>query len=92
MTSFMPRIGALNSHRISTSAQISKAMARMPKTPMMVAALGYERAARARAYPAENPDTLPTAASHVPAFLYLLGPASRDVRNQRIELRAPKLG
>ena len=47
---------------------------------------------RARAYPAENPDTLPTAASHVPAFLYLLGPASRDVRNQRMELRAPKLG
>ena len=42
---------------------------------------------RARAYPAENPETLPTPESHVPAFLYLLGPASRDVRGQRVELR-----
>jgi NAD(P)-dependent dehydrogenase (short-subunit alcohol dehydrogenase family) len=45
---------------------------------------------RARAYPAENPETLPTADSHTPAFLYLLGPASRDVRGQRVELRAPQ--
>jgi NAD(P)-dependent dehydrogenase (short-subunit alcohol dehydrogenase family) len=43
---------------------------------------------RARAYPAENPETLPTADSHTPAFLYLLGSASRDVRGQRVELRA----
>jgi NAD(P)-dependent dehydrogenase (short-subunit alcohol dehydrogenase family) len=42
---------------------------------------------RARAYPAENPETLPTPESHVPPFLYLLGPASRDVRGQRVELR-----
>ena len=45
---------------------------------------------RARAYPAENPETLPSADSHTPAFLYLLGPASRDVRDQRVELRAPQ--
>jgi NAD(P)-dependent dehydrogenase (short-subunit alcohol dehydrogenase family) len=45
---------------------------------------------RARAYPAENPETLPSADSHTPAFLYLLGPASRDVRGQRVELRAPQ--
>jgi len=47
---------------------------------------------RARAYPAENPETLPTADSHSLAFLYLLGPASGDVRGQRVELRAPKPG
>ena len=46
---------------------------------------------RARAYPAENPETLPTADSHAPAFLYLLGPESRDVRGQRVELRTPQL-
>ncbi len=46
---------------------------------------------RARAYPAENPETLPTADSHAPAFLYLLGPESRDVRGQRVELRPPPL-
>ena len=45
---------------------------------------------RSRAYPAENPETLPTADSHTPAFLYLLGPASRDVRGQRVELRPPQ--
>ena len=45
---------------------------------------------RARAYPAENPETLPTADSHTAAFLFLLGPASRDVRGQRVELRAPQ--
>ena len=43
---------------------------------------------RARAYPAENPETLPTPDSNTPAFLYLLGPASRGVRGQRVELRA----
>ena len=43
---------------------------------------------RARAYPAENPETLPTPESQTPPFLYLLGPASRDVRGQRVELRA----
>jgi len=43
---------------------------------------------RARAYPAENPETLPTPLSQTPPFLYLLGPASRDVRGQRVELRA----
>jgi NAD(P)-dependent dehydrogenase (short-subunit alcohol dehydrogenase family) len=47
---------------------------------------------RARAYPAENPETLPTPEAHTPAFLYLLGPASRDVRGQRVELRAPTPG
>ena len=45
---------------------------------------------RARAYPAENPETLPSADSQTPAFLYLLGSASRDVRGQRVELRAPQ--
>ncbi len=43
---------------------------------------------RAHAYPAENSETLPSADTHAPAFLYLLGPASRDVRGQRVELRA----
>lgn len=47
---------------------------------------------RSRAYPAENPETLPTPDSHAPAFLYLLGPDSREVRGQRVELRPPKDG
>jgi NAD(P)-dependent dehydrogenase (short-subunit alcohol dehydrogenase family) len=47
---------------------------------------------RARAYPAENPETLQTPESLAPAFLYLLGSASRTVRGQRIELRPPRLG
>jgi NAD(P)-dependent dehydrogenase (short-subunit alcohol dehydrogenase family) len=44
---------------------------------------------RKRAYPAENPESLPSPESITPAFLYLLGAASRAVRGQRIELRAP---
>jgi len=44
---------------------------------------------RSRAFPAENPETLPTPESVTPAFLYLLGPASRGVRGERVELRAP---
>ena len=47
---------------------------------------------RAHAYPAENPATLPSADSHTPAFLYLLGSASRDVRGERVELRTPQPG
>jgi hypothetical protein len=40
---------------------------------------------RAQAYPAENPETLkPPEALAVP-YLYLLGPASRSVRGQRLE-------
>jgi NAD(P)-dependent dehydrogenase (short-subunit alcohol dehydrogenase family) len=43
---------------------------------------------RARAYPAENPATVPTPASAAPAFLYLLGAASSGVRGQRFELQS----
>ena len=40
---------------------------------------------RAQAYPAENPETLkPPEALAVP-YLYLLGPAGRSVRGQRLE-------
>jgi NAD(P)-dependent dehydrogenase (short-subunit alcohol dehydrogenase family) len=42
---------------------------------------------RARAYPAENPASLPAPESAAPAFLYLLGAASRGVRGQRFELQ-----
>jgi NAD(P)-dependent dehydrogenase (short-subunit alcohol dehydrogenase family) len=42
---------------------------------------------RARAYPAENPASLPTALSHTPAYLYLLGGASRTIRGQRFDLQ-----
>jgi len=45
---------------------------------------------RSRAFPAENPETLPTPDSVAPSFLYLLGPASAHVRGQRVELRAPQ--
>ena len=43
---------------------------------------------RSRAYPAENPETLPTPESLTSAYLYLLGPASRAVRGRRVDLKA----
>ncbi|HEX6998703.1 MAG TPA: YciK family oxidoreductase [Gammaproteobacteria bacterium] len=45
---------------------------------------------RAQAYPAEDPQTLPVPEMLVPAYLYLLGPASRDVRGRRIDLQAAR--
>ena len=42
---------------------------------------------RAQAYPAENPETLRTPDDLVPAYLYLLGPAGRGVRGQRIDVQ-----
>src|SRR5688572_21101972 len=44
---------------------------------------------RARAYPAENPASVPTPESAAPSYLYLLGAASRGVRGQRFDLKAP---
>ncbi len=44
---------------------------------------------RRRAYPAENSASLPTPASHTPAYLYLLGGASRAIRGQRFDLQPP---
>jgi NAD(P)-dependent dehydrogenase (short-subunit alcohol dehydrogenase family) len=40
---------------------------------------------RARAYPAENPDTLLPPESVVLPYLYLLGPASRAIRGRRFD-------
>jgi NAD(P)-dependent dehydrogenase (short-subunit alcohol dehydrogenase family) len=45
---------------------------------------------RAQAYPAENPAKLPAPESVVAPYLYLLGPASRGVTGQRIDVRAPR--
>jgi NAD(P)-dependent dehydrogenase (short-subunit alcohol dehydrogenase family) len=44
---------------------------------------------RAHAYPAEDVSTLATAESRTPAYLYLLGPASRGVSGTLIECAAP---
>jgi hypothetical protein len=44
---------------------------------------------RARAYPAENPNTLPAPETLTGAYLYLLGPDSAGVSGQRIECQAP---
>jgi NAD(P)-dependent dehydrogenase (short-subunit alcohol dehydrogenase family) len=44
---------------------------------------------RASAYPAENPVSVPAPESAAPAYLYLLGGASRGVRGQRFDLRDP---
>jgi NAD(P)-dependent dehydrogenase (short-subunit alcohol dehydrogenase family) len=44
---------------------------------------------RARAYPAENPASVPTPESAAPAYLYLLGTGSRSVRGQRFDLQEP---
>lgn len=41
---------------------------------------------RRRAYPAENPASVPPPEHAVPAYLYLLGGASRGVRGKRFEL------
>ena len=43
---------------------------------------------RAQAYPAENPETLQTPDALTLPYLYLLGPAGRAVRGQRIEAQA----
>lgn len=40
---------------------------------------------RAFAYPAENPDTLPQAESIMPAFLYLMGPDSKQYNGQAFQ-------
>ena len=42
---------------------------------------------RKRAYPGENPASVPTPESVAPAYLYLLGGASRAIRGQRFEVR-----
>jgi len=39
---------------------------------------------RARAYPGENPRTLPAPEDIMPAYLYLLGPDSRGVNGQAL--------
>jgi NAD(P)-dependent dehydrogenase (short-subunit alcohol dehydrogenase family) len=44
---------------------------------------------RKRAYPAENPQSVPAPESVTPAYLYLLGPASGGVRGQRFEVQEP---
>jgi NAD(P)-dependent dehydrogenase (short-subunit alcohol dehydrogenase family) len=42
---------------------------------------------RTRAYPGENPASVPTPDSVAPAYLYLLGGASRAMRGRRFEVR-----
>lgn len=42
---------------------------------------------RARAYPAENPASVPSPDTLTPAYLYLLGGASRNIRGQRFDLQ-----
>ena len=44
---------------------------------------------RARAYPAENPASVPPPETWTPAYLFLLGGASRGVRGQRFDLQEP---
>lgn len=44
-------------------------------------------AMRRAAYPAEDPTTLPTPESLTPAYLYLLGPDSRSVHGQALNIR-----
>jgi NAD(P)-dependent dehydrogenase (short-subunit alcohol dehydrogenase family) len=47
---------------------------------------------RAHAYPAENPASVPAPESVAPAYLYLLGGASRGVRGQRFDVQEPSAG
>jgi len=46
-------------------------------------------AMRAAAYPGEDPNTLPSPESLLPAYLYLLGPESREVHGQTLDARPP---
>jgi NAD(P)-dependent dehydrogenase (short-subunit alcohol dehydrogenase family) len=45
---------------------------------------------RRRAYPAESADTLRSPESVTTPYLYLLGPDSRSIRGQRIDVQAPR--
>lgn len=47
---------------------------------------------RTRAYPAESPESLPPPEHAVPAYLYLLGGGSRNVRGRRFDLAEPTPG
>ena len=42
---------------------------------------------RARAYPGESPSSVPAPESVTPAYLYLLGAASRGIRGQRFDVQ-----
>src|SRR5690349_4164333 len=62
----------------------------LENTPIRVNVInpgGTRTKMRTRAYPAENAASLPTPESVAPAFLYLLGGASREVRGRRLEVR-----
>jgi NAD(P)-dependent dehydrogenase (short-subunit alcohol dehydrogenase family) len=45
---------------------------------------------RATAYPAENPETLKTAADITPTYLYLLGDASLGINGQSLDAQLAK--
>ncbi|MCY3885774.1 MAG: YciK family oxidoreductase [Gammaproteobacteria bacterium] len=47
---------------------------------------GTRTAMRAEAYPAEDPSTLPTPEVHMPLYLYLMGPDSREVTGQKLDV------
>ena len=51
------------------------------------ATCGTRTGMRARAYPGEDPNSLPTPDAVTYAYLYLLGPDSRGVNGQRLALR-----
>jgi NAD(P)-dependent dehydrogenase (short-subunit alcohol dehydrogenase family) len=62
----------------------------LENTPIRVNVInpgGTRTKMRMRAYPGENPQSVPTPESAVPPYLYLLGGASRAVRGQRFDLR-----
>lgn len=44
-------------------------------------------ALRVNLYPAENPNSVPTADSHIAQYLYLLGPASQGVTGQQFKIQ-----
>lgn len=45
---------------------------------------------RAKAYPGENPSSLPTPEEILPAYYYLMGPDSKGVTGQQFNAQAPK--
>ncbi|WP_114418307.1 YciK family oxidoreductase [Marinospirillum perlucidum] len=45
---------------------------------------------RAKAYPAENPESLPAPEAILPAYFYLMGPDSKGVTGQQFDAQAPK--
>ena len=82
--------GAYAAAKAGTEALAEVLADELESTPIRVNLINPGRTRtrmRARAYPAENPASVPTPETWTPAYLFLLGGASRGVRGQRFDLQ-----